>query len=104
MHTRWWDIWAEACRPMLPRFDLGWAVIESRKIAVVGWQVAGVPQIVLDRPLAEGLVEQDAGLALIPLVQTAARQFAGGATQVTVPLPRSWRTLRARQLQRSASA
>ncbi|PSR26188.1 MAG: hypothetical protein C7B43_14600 [Sulfobacillus benefaciens] len=102
MEERWWDLWAAECRRQLATFDLGWAPIVDGRTAVVCWTEGGVPRIVLDRPLAEILMAQDAGFLMVPWIHDALQRYQATGRVTTVRLPRPWRRRRRGWLRRSA--
>ena len=89
----WWEIWDEACHA-LPAYDLGWAPIYNGRVAVVCWMEHGIPRIVLDRPLAEALIDADAGWLMRPWIQKAIRRFQRRGGVITIPIPRHWQKAR----------
>lgn len=93
--TAWWDVWEAECRRHLTEYDLGWAEIFDGRTAAVCWTEDGVARVVIDRPLAEALIAQDAGFVLVPWIRAAAARCRQGGVGVA-RLPRRWR--RARRL------
>ena len=91
---RWWDLWEEECRRYYDEYDLGWAPILNGRTAVVCWTAQGVPKIVLDRPLTEALVAQDAGYLVLPWIREALGRYRARGKPAAVPIPRAWRRVR----------
>lgn len=98
----WWDTWAAVCREYVPEYDLGSAVIRDGRTAVICWMDNGVLQVVLDHPLVEALVAQDAGFLLVPWLRRALRQFGRTGRVVALPMPRPWRRVRRTWIRQTA--
>lgn len=90
----WWNVWDVECAQHLDTYDLGWAPIHNGKTAVVCWLEGDVPKIVIDRPLAESLVAQDAGFMLVPVIRAAVREFCSRGGVVTISMGRTDRQRR----------
>ncbi len=90
----WWSVWESECQRVLDTYDLGWAPILDGRTAVACWEEDGVPRVIIDRPIAEAMVDRDAGFMLRPWIQEAVCRYREEGGVVTVPLPRRWRRIR----------
>ena len=86
MPSPWWNVWDAECARELKTYRLGWAPILNGRIAVVCWKEETIPQIILDRPLAEALMADRAGFLLVPAIRRALHIFSKRGDIVQVPM------------------
>ncbi len=90
----WWNVWDRACQHELETYDLGWATIHHGRSAVVCWQPEDVLRVIIDRPLAEALIDRDEGFLIVAWIQEAVQRFRENDAVGIVRIPREWRKLR----------
>ena len=84
---RWWDVWDNVCVEFVPDYDLGAAVLQDGRTALACWQDGAVVRIVVDRPLAECLMAQDAGFLVGAALRHGLTRFVRqGGGVVTVAM------------------